>query len=111
MGKNPGTVRTRYREAAWQTGVSELRSDSAAGQQPVFPPSEVKYNGKGRPKNKGREEVRFALNGRIEIERGRNGFDGIAFVVESRAGFRAPVKRSETNNCQSAVCLRCLITK
>jgi serine/threonine protein kinase len=37
------------------------------------------------------------------------GCDGIAFIVVSRAGFRAPVKRSENNNCQSAVCIRCLI--
>jgi polyisoprenoid-binding protein YceI len=27
----------------------------------------------------------------------------------TRAGFRAPVKRSETHNCQHAVCIRCLI--
>ena len=33
--------------------------------------------------------------------------DGIDEV--RRAGFRAPVKRSENQNCQSAVCLRCLI--
>jgi len=29
-------------------------------------------------------------------------------VVGRRAGFRAPVKRSENNNCQHAVCIRCL---
>ena len=42
---------------------------------------------------------------------GRHGFDGIVSVVESRAGFRAPVKRSENHNCQYAVCIRCLITR
>ena len=40
---------------------------------------------------------------------GRNGFDGIESALKRRAGFRAPVKRSETKNCQYAVCIRCLI--
>ena len=31
---------------------------------------------------------------------GRNGFDGIESLCERRAGFRAPVKRSENHNCQ-----------
>ena len=41
---------------------------------------------------------------RIELKGGRNGFDGIASFAGSRAGFRAPVKRSEnkTANTQFA---------
>jgi hypothetical protein len=44
--------------------------------------------------------------------RGRTGFDGIVIVVGRRAGFQAPVKRLENNNCQQhAVCLRCLTSR
>ena len=53
----------------------------------------------------------LGLGGKMIWKGGRNGFDGIVSSVGSRAGFRAPVKRSEKHNCQSAVCLRCLITR
>ena len=55
------------------------------------------------------DEARFRPGGKLKWKGGRNGFDGIVSSVGSRAGFRAPVKRSENNNCQSAVCIRCLI--
>ncbi len=53
-----------------------------------------------------------AVAGRRSRKGGRTGFDGIAIAAERHAGFRAPVKRSDNQNCQRfAVCTRCLVSR